>query len=337
MTDAKAPVTADSGSAQLTADFPLPETGWSSVSNRLLVRISGPGTDKFLQGQFSQHLDEVVTGYSPRAAAATPKGRAYCLTRMIRDGDDVLIDLQHDLADAILTQLRKYLMLFRGTSAETVKEGRVVGLFGTLVASSLAGDGLSKLNQPGDTVAVDAGFLIRVEPTADGLDRFELWHTGPGQTALNDADEHPEADWQASEIAAGIASLTEQTREAFVPQMLNWQHVGGVHFKKGCYTGQEVIARMHFLGQLKKSLFRCRLACAETPQPGASVQADGRSVGTVVNAVALANGTSELLAVLRHDAADKPLTVEGYPDVALDLLPLPYPVPEREKSPQTDT
>ena len=337
MTDAKSPVTADRSSAQSTADFPLPETGWSSLTDRLLVRISGPGTDKFLQGQFSQHLDEVVTGYSPRAAAASPKGRAYCLTRMVRDGDDVLIDLQHGLADAILTQLRKYLMLFRGTSAEAISEGRVVGLFGTPVASSLAGDKLSELNQPGDTVAVDGGFLIRVESTGDGLDRFELWLTGPGQTDLDYVDEHPETDWQASEIAAGIASLTEQTREAFVPQMLNWQHVGGVHFKKGCYTGQEVIARMHFLGQLKKSLYRCRLNSAKSPQPGASVHADGRSVGTVVNAVTLANGTCELLAVIRHDAADKPLTVEGYADVALDLLPLPYAVREREKSPQTDT
>jgi len=337
MTDAKSPVTADSGSAPLIADFPLPETGWSSLSNRLLVRISGPGTDKFLQGQFSQHLDEVVTGYSPRAAAATPKGRAYCLTRMVRDGDDVLIDLQHELADGILTQLRKYLMLFRGTSAEAVSEGRVVGLFGTADASSLAGDGLCELNQPGDTMAVDGGFLIRVESTADGLDRFELWQTGPSQVALNDANQRPEADWQASDIAAGIASLTDQTLEAFVPQMLNWQHVGGVHFKKGCYTGQEVIARMHFLGQLKKSLYRCRLAKTEAPQPGAPVQADGRSVGTVVNAIALANGSCELLAVIRHDAADKQLSVDGYADVRLDLLPLPYAVPEREKNHQTDT
>lgn len=337
MTDAKSPVTVDSGSAPLTADFPLPETGWSTLSDRLMVRISGPGTDKFLQGQFSQHLDEVVTGYSPRAAAATPKGRAYCLTRMVRDGEDVLIDLQHELADAILTQLRKYLMLFRGTSAEAISKGRVVGLFGTAVAHSLVGDGLSELNQPGDTMALNGGFLIRVESTADGLDRFELWQSEPGEVALDSTDELPQANWQASDIAAGVASLTEQTQEAFVPQMLNWQHVGGVHFKKGCYTGQEVIARMHFLGQLKKSLYRCRLAGAKPPRPGTSVHADDRSVGTVVNAIALANDTCELLAVIRHDAANKPLSVDGYADVTLQHLPLPYAVPEREKSHQPDT
>ena len=88
--------------AQALASLPRPASGWSPVSNRILVRISGPGTDKFLQGQFSQHLDEVVPGFSPRAAAATPKGRAYCLTRMVRAGDDVLIDLDADLAEAIL-------------------------------------------------------------------------------------------------------------------------------------------------------------------------------------------------------------------------------------------
>ncbi|WP_228743578.1 YgfZ/GcvT domain-containing protein [Marinobacter sp. F4218] len=337
MTDPVTPVSGATSSVLTTAAAPLPEAGWSKLSNRMLVRVSGPGTDKFLQGQFSQHLDEVVAGYSPRAAAATPKGRAYCLTRLVRDGADIVMDLDTALAESTLAHLRKYLMLFRGTSADLIADGCIFGLLGDSDAQKLAGEAVSDLKRPGDSLALDHGFLIRVEPTAEGLPRFEFWQTDDSTTGLDTRDERSLTDWQASEIAAGIAALTEQTKEAFVPQMLNWQHVGGVHFKKGCYTGQEIIARMHFLGQLKKSLYRFRLETTVPPEPGKSILAGERSVGSVVNSVALQNGTCELLAVVRHDAADDELTVDGLDGRMLVQLPLPYAVPEREKSPQTDT
>lgn len=318
------------------AETPLPDSGQVILTNRVLVRVSGPGTDKFLQGQFSQHLDEVVIGHSPRAAAATPKGRTYCLTRMVRDGDDILLALNSDLAEATLSHLRKYLMLFRGTSAEVINSGQIIGILGTRSAENLAGEALSDLKKPGDTLPLPNGFLIRVEPTEKGLERFEFWQCH--EAKHNTDTDMLLANWQASEISAGIAALTEATKDAFVPQMLNWQHLGGVHFKKGCYTGQEIIARMHFLGQLKKSLFRFRLNKAEqVPTAGANLLNGERTVGTLVNAIRFADGTIELLAVVRHDAADKTLTIDGTPDQPLVLLPLPYSVPEREPTVEADT
>jgi folate-binding protein YgfZ len=318
------------------ADIPLPESGQVALTDRIIVRITGPGTDKFLQGQFSQHVDDVIASYSPRAAAATPKGRAYCLTRMVRDGDDILLALDAGLAEATIDHLRKYLMLFRGTSAEVVEAGQIIGILGRPSADTLAGTALPEMTGPGDTLRLPDGFLIRAEPTAEGLERFELWALD--KSARTTDSEMPLANWHASEIAAGVASLTEATKEAFVPQMLNWQHLGGVHFKKGCYTGQEVIARMHFLGQLKKSLFRFRLAHpGHTPEPGNSILSGERSVGTLVNAVTFKDNTMELLAVIRHDAADDVLTVDGLPNQPLSRLPLPYPVPEQQPASGADT
>lgn len=331
MTDPGTPVPA-------VADFPLPGDGWTVLSDRIIVRIGGPGTDKFLQGQFSQNLNEVTAGHSPRAAASTPKGRAYCLTRMVRDGEDVLMDFSSDLADDTLTHLRKYLMLFRGTSMDVIPAARLVGILGNRVAETLAGDAMNNLKEPGDSTELNTGFLVRTEPTAEGTARFEFWQTTGDENGLDTIDQLPQADWQASEIAAGVASLTATTQESFVPQMLNWQHLGGVHFKKGCYTGQEVIARMHFLGQLKKSLFRFRIDQAgELPVPGSALVAGERSVGEVVNAVKYRDGSGELLAVVRHEAAEKNLHPERQPNAILVPMPLPYAVPEREKSPQSDT
>ena len=331
MTDTDSPVPA-------VADYPLPDSGWAVLDDRVVVRISGPGTDKFLQGQFSQNLDEVTPDRSPRAAAATPKGRAYCLTRMVRDGNDILMDFPSELADDIISHLRKYLMLFRGTTMEVVQEVSIIGILGNQLAESLAGDALESLKEPGDSIALRNGVLVKTQPTAEGTVRFEFWQTEDSEVALRDSDRMPATDWQASEIASGVASLTPATQESFVPQMLNWQHVDGVHFKKGCYTGQEVIARMHFLGQLKKSLFRFRIEQTDhLPVPGSALLAGERSVGEVVNVVKYRDGSIELLAVVRHDAAEKALHPDGLPEVVLMPMPLPYSVPEREKSAQSDT
>ncbi|WP_449286317.1 CAF17-like 4Fe-4S cluster assembly/insertion protein YgfZ [Marinobacter sp. PE14] len=331
MTDTDASVSA-------VAEYPLPSNGWADLDDRVVVCVSGPGTDKFLQGQFSQNLDEVTPEHSPRAAAATPKGRAYCLTRMVRSGDDILMDFHAELADDIISHLRKYLMLFRGTTMEVVQETKIIGILGNGLAETLAGKPLDSLKDPGDTCTLPDGILVKTQSTAEGTSRFELWHTEEGEAALPASSRMSVADWQASEIAAGVASLTTATQESFVPQMLNWQHVGGVHFKKGCYTGQEVIARMHFLGQLKKSLFRFRVEQAEDlPAPGNALLAGERSVGEVVNVVKYGDGSIELLAVVRHDAAEKNLHPDGLPEVVLVPMPLPYPVPEREKSAQSDT
>lgn len=306
---------------------PLPEQGYARLTDRILVRISGPGTDKFLQGQFSQHLDEVTNSRALRAAASNPKGRAYCLTRLARLGDDIVMDVPATLAERTLTQLRKYLMLFRGTTMEALEEGTIWGILGEDTASTAVARDISGLQDAGDAVQIDSGLLIRIEPDDRGIKRYELWQTSGDRPAFGPAGELSPADWRATEIAAGVPALDETSWEAFVPQMLNLQHLGGVHFKKGCYTGQEVIARMHFLGQLKKSLFRFRSSGEVTP--GAEIKMGDRTVGTVVNRVAFDDGSVELLAVVRHDAANENLTADGN---NLTVLPLPYAVPEREQA-----
>lgn len=322
------------------ASRPLPASAVVEVTDRLIVRVSGPGTHPFLHGQFSQSLEAVTDHSSPRAAACSPKGRAYCLTRLVRDGDDILMELPTVLAEDTLTHLRKYMMLFRGTTMEADPAARILGLLGQPAANALSAEAETLLKTPGDTLALGPHRLVRTQDTGDGLPRFELWQQGPLQPSLADAlaglTPASLADWQASEIAAGVATLNAETSEAYVPQMLNWQHVGGVHFKKGCYTGQEVIARMHFLGQLKKSLFRLGIDRLDAlPAPGEPVMAGGRSVGEVVNAVGYRDGSGECLAVIRHDSArDGALTVAGYP---LRVLGLPYEVPEQTDKQSKDT
>ncbi len=238
--------------------------GYALLANRVIVRISGPGTDKFVQGQFTQHVDEVTSHQSLRAAACNPKGRAYCLTRLVRDQHDLLMDLDVDQADTTLSHLRKYLMLFRGTTMDVVPSARIVGLLGESTAIAAAGEGAEALIRPGQALPTGAGILIRLEDTAEHTARYEWWQLDGMPSLPANLNELSIDDWNRASILAGVPWLTPDSKDAYVPQMLNLQHLQGVHFKKGCYTGQEVIARMHFLGQLKKSLFRLRFSGADT-------------------------------------------------------------------------
>jgi len=308
--------------------------GYTVFEHKVMVRISGPGTDKFVQGQFSQHVDEITSQQSLRATANTPKGRAYCLTRLVRDQQDLLMDLDQALADAALGQLRKYLMLFRGTSMEVISQAQIIGLVGQEAAMAAAGDQAGSLANPGDVLATGRGYLIRIEDSAGALPRYEWWLPEGGPELPAGLPELTLNDWNAASIAAGVPWLTPATVEAYVPQMLNLQHLQGVHFKKGCYTGQEVIARMHFLGQLKKSLYRLAFTgCTQAPEPGGSLLAGDKKVGDVVNAVMTSDNGGELLAVLRHDADKSVLSLEGNDSCQFEVLDLPYPVPEREADP----
>ncbi len=321
------------------AQSPLPDAGWVPLEDQVVVRVSGAGTDKFLHGQFSQNLDDVTADFSPRAAACNPKGRAYALVRMVRDGDDLLFNLPQALAEATVTHLNKYLMLFRGTTMAVDPDARVLGLLGEELAERLIPGASAALAGPGATASIGRHRLVRTQDTAEGLPRYELWQLGPleaeSEAILASAPALTLTEWQASEIAAGVPVLTAETQDSFVPQMLNWQHLQGIHFKKGCYTGQEVIARMHFLGQLKKSLYRLGIEGAgAAPRPGEPVHSGDRNVGEVVNAVQYPDGAVECLAVLRHDSADAGLTVGPAP---ARVLPLPYRVPEREKPAASDT
>ncbi|MEH6356213.1 MAG: folate-binding protein, partial [Marinobacter sp.] len=225
--------------ANVVAEQPLPENSWTELNDRLMVTVSGAGTEKFLQGQFSQNVSEVTASKSLHAAASNRKGRAYALVRMVRHGDDILMDFSRELADATEAELRKYLMLFRGTTMARLEESKIIGIFGSELAQAVAGEQAALVNdlrQPGDTLAIGHGHLILLEPSIEGPARYELWSRGGAlPSALDARNRCSLATWQAGQIAAGVPWLTSTTAGAYVPQMLNWQHLGGVHFKKGCY------------------------------------------------------------------------------------------------------
>ncbi|MGY2252874.1 CAF17-like 4Fe-4S cluster assembly/insertion protein YgfZ [Pseudomonas reactans] len=294
------------------------------LSHEGVLAVRGADAAKFLQGQLTCNLNYLSDTQASLGARCTQKGRMQSSFRILLQGDGVLLAMATDLLEPQLADLKKYAVF---SKSKLTDESAAWVRFGLVNAdTALASLGLEL---PADTDSVarnDTLIAIRISP-----DRAELWVPAEqgdavrGQLAatLEQADLN---EWLLGQIRAGIGQVMPQTRELFIPQMLNLQAVGGVSFKKGCYTGQEIVARMQYLGKLKRRLYRLSLDAPELPEPGTPLfsPSHNSAIGEVVIA-AKAGESIELLAVLQAEAADSGDvhvgTLEG---PGLQLLDLPY-------------
>jgi folate-binding protein YgfZ len=288
-----------------------------------LILASGEDAEAFLQGQLSNDVTQVSARQGQLAAYCSPKGRALAtLLLWLKDGSYAL-QLPRELAEPIARRLKMYVLRSHVRLAVVSDEVALIGVTGTesarlvreelgisLVSEYEAGsaNGVTAIALPGDRVQVVAA----AERGGEIWDRLARRAVPAGQSK-----------WDQLSIANGMPSLTAATQDQFVPQMLNLELVGGVSFTKGCYPGQEVVARSQHLGQVKRRL--ARFASAERAGPGDPVLAAGQRVGTVVNAALSARAGWELLAVVQIDAgATLNLRTDG---PTLQPLPLPYALP----------
>ena len=295
-----------------------------TLSHEGVLAVRGADAGKFLQGQLTCNLNYLSETQASLGARCTQKGRMQSSFRILLEGDGVVMAMSTELLEPQLADLKKYAVFSKSKLTDESAAWVRFGLdHGDAALSSLG------LQLPADTdsvVRLEGLLAIRVSP-----DRAELWVAADQADAIKGKlsallAEGSLNQWLLGQIRAGIGQVMPETRELFIPQMLNLQAVGGVSFKKGCYTGQEIVARMQYLGNLKRRLYRLTLDASELPAPGTPLfsPSHGSSIGEVVLA---ANGEQniELLAVLQAEAAeggDIHLgTLEG---PALNLLDLPY-------------
>ena len=295
-----------------------------SLSHEGVLAVRGSDAAKFLQGQLTCNLNYLSDTQASLGARCTQKGRMQSSFRILLQGDGVLLAMASELLEPQLADLKKYAVF---SKSKLTDESAAWSRFGLVNANSaLANLGL-ELPAETDSVARNEYLIaIRVSP-----DRSELWVPSDRADAVKaqlseTLDQADLNEWLLGQIRAGIGQVMPQTRELFIPQMLNLQAVGGVSFKKGCYTGQEIVARMQYLGKLKRRLYRLSLDSAQMPEPGTPLfsPSHSSSIGEVVIA-AKADQVIELLAVLQAEAADSGDvhlgTLEG---PGLRLLDLPY-------------
>jgi len=294
------------------------------LSHEGVLAVRGSDAAKFLQGQLTCNLNYLSDTQASLGARCTQKGRMQSSFRILLQGDGVLMAMATDLLEPQLADLKKYAVF---SKSKLTDESAAWVRFGLSNADhALASLGLELPAETDSVARADVLIAIRVSPA-----RAELWVPAEQADTVGSqlAAHVKEADlneWLLGQIRAGIGQVMPQTREVFIPQMLNLQAVGGVSFKKGCYTGQEIVARMQYLGKLKRRLYRLSLNAADMPEPGTPLfsASHNSSIGEVVIA-AKADQAIELLAVLQAEAADSGDvhlgTLEG---PGLQLLELPY-------------
>ncbi|MBP8264785.1 MAG: folate-binding protein YgfZ [Pseudomonas sp.] len=294
------------------------------LSHEGLLAVRGPDASKFLQGQLTCNLNYLSADSASLGARCTPKGRMLSSFRIIQQGDGYLLAMASELLDSQLTDLQKYAAFSKSKLSDESAQWLRIGLQGG--DAVLASLGLS-LPATADSV-VHANDMLAVR-LSDG--RSELWAPiAQAEAVLATLTAHlreaPLNDWLLAQVRAGIGQVFGATREQLIPQMINLQALGGVSFKKGCYTGQEIVARMQYLGKLKRRLYRLSLTGDEVPAVATPLFSPmhGSSVGDVVLAARSSAGI-ELLAVVKEDALlDGNLHLGSLEGPALQRLDLPY-------------
>ncbi|CAH0199593.1 tRNA-modifying protein YgfZ [Pseudomonas sp. Bi70] len=289
-----------------------------------ILAVRGPDAGKFLQGQITCNINYLGTSGSSLGARCTPKGRMLSSFRIVSVADGFLLAMSQELLAPQLAELQKYAAFSKAKLSDESAAWVRFGLSGADAA--LQAMGIALAGEADSVTSTDSLLAIRL---SDG--RAELWapveQAEPLRARLSEQlREASLNDWLLAQIRAGMGQVTGTTRELFIPQMINLQAVGGVSFKKGCYTGQEIVARMQYLGKLKRRLYRLHIASEQQPAPGAELfsPVHRSAVGEVVLAATSDDGV-ELLAVLQEDAAlDGHIHLGSLEGLPLDLLDLPY-------------
>ena len=262
-----------------------------------VLKVSGENRASFLHNQLSNDISNLPASHACYATYSTPKGRVLANMLVLNTGEELWLIMSADLIDAITKRLRMFVMRSKAV-LENVSDS--LG-----VASSL--------------IPTDEDYALPAEPPLllNAELRNEVWHIAlPHEgvlcvgelAALPAHNEKAELQWRSHEINHGYPWVRAANSETCVAQMLNQHLLGGVHFRKGCYPGQEIIARAQYRGQVKRGLVM--YGSNQLVEPGEKLFDDaGEEVGVVINAIPQAMG-SLILAVVKYAAADESLNTE---------------------------
>jgi folate-binding protein YgfZ len=312
------------------APIGLPGAIVAVVDDVGVLVFEGADAASFLQGQLSNDVSAMAVGEAQWTSYNSPKGRMLATLLLWRAGPASFRTwVAADLAEPLRKRLSMFVLRAKLTVTDRTTESRRFGVAGagardavqlTFGAVPEAAQGLTVaecrvVTIPDGRVIVDAPnevaeATLRLLGAQASTAPAELWH------------------WFG--IRAGVPMITGPTQDLFVPQTANWDLVGGINFRKGCYPGQEIVARMQYLGRMKERLFAFHVAVPPpaTATPLYDATFGAQACGVVVNAASAPEGGSDLLAVVQWSALTGPGLHLGAPDgPMLEPLPLPYDIP----------
>ncbi len=322
----------DSSSGLPEEELYLTDLSWLGI-----MEVSGDDRLTYLQGQLTNDINAISSSLSQLSALCTPKGRMRALFHIIQNNiqnhDSLLLQLPYGLPAENIKRLKMFILMSKVELNDVSDDIIKIGLAGNNAEQVLQNAGFTIPEQTNMVTQHNDMLLLRL---AGDIPRFEclgyfdaiqaLWSSLTGQAELLSTQQ-----WRLLNIKAGIPNVFPQTADSFIPQMVNLQHFNGVNFKKGCYTGQEVIARMQYLGKLKRRMYLAHCQSETLPEPGASLYSSsstsGQGAGNIVDAQFSASGEVTLLAVITNDAVDRQdIFLDEAMQQPLNIQNLPYSV-----------
>ncbi|NNM68843.1 MAG: folate-binding protein YgfZ [Gallionella sp.] len=293
------------------------------------LRVSGEDAQTFLQNLLSNDIRNVDGTHAQLSSFNTAKGRMLAVFLIWREGEDYLLQLPITLLEPLRKKLSMYVLRAKVKLSDANHERVSLGVAGVR-AEAILRDLLGDLPQENlSCLATEQVHVLKINDTRYQLNTTPQ-HAEKLWTAINaDAQTVGSVCWDWLNIHSGIPVVLPKTQEEFVPQMANLDVLGGINFKKGCYPGQEIVARMHYLGKLKRRMYLAHLACPDAPQAGDelfSADMEGQASGMIANAAPAPDGGYDILAVIQTASVESAV-VRTAAGVALEFLTLPYALP----------
>lgn len=298
-----------------------------------LASITGADSEKYMQGQVTADVNQLTEQQHLLVAHCDAKGKMWSNLRLFRDGDGFAWIERRSLREAQLTELKKY-AVFSKVAIAPDDERVLLGIAGFQARAALANIFSELPNSEKQVVSEGASTLLWFEHPAerfllitDVATAESLTEKLRGEAALNNSQQ-----WLALDIEAGIPVIDSANSGQFIPQATNLQALGGISFKKGCYSGQEMVARAKFRGANKRALWSLAGKASRVPEAGEDLELqmgeNWRRTGTILAAVQLDDGQVLVQVVMNNDMeADSVFRVRNDANT-LHIVPLPYSLEE---------
>jgi len=265
-----------------------------------IIKISGDDKQTFLQGQLTSDTREINANNSQLSSFCTPKGRILASFRIFQSDDDWFLILPKQRLEPILKRLKMFVLMSKVTLEDVSDDFICIGLTGECIEENVKVPLPTTVNNVTQT---DGNSFVLID---DKKTRFlvmgnfasisTLWNKCDNAAIVN------ASNWRLYDIQAGIPSIVDETSEAFIPQMLNLQLLDAVSFTKGCYTGQEIVARMQYLGKVKRRMYPVSFKSSLKPKAGdmvfSSTSQSGQGAGKLVDVIEVSKDQYEGLSVI---------------------------------------
>lgn len=288
-----------------------------------MLSCTGDEARAFLHAQLTSDIASLGAHEARRAGWCSAKGRLLATYLVVPAEGGFLLQVSRDIAPVVAKRLSMFILRAKAKLVDASDAWTQHGLWGPGAAQRLADLGLAAPRGALQVAMADGVYVVQTAP-----EHFLVLAPAQHRERLGAlASAGDEGAWALEEIRAGQPRVTLPTQDLFVPQMVNLERLGAVDFKKGCYPGQEIVARTQYRGVLKRRMVRARVAApAEAGQDLFAADLPGQAAGSVVNAAGTPEGRCELLAVVQIASLEGAQPVRlGAPDgPVLELLPLPY-------------